>query len=135
MTEVAALLRAQYHEQAALCSLVAALIGIIGRAPGANIDDLIRTATNSVEKAEDCYESAGDMEGRTCQLEEIWDDEDKRHYLNCTACHFGELLHGLSEDSVEKYNARKLWSDVDYSGLKYCPFCGAMVCNERAESK
>ena len=62
----------------------------------------------------------------TCELVEVWDDETKQHYLDCTACHFGRLSIEL-DDAGMRFNSRALWAGVDYTSLTHCPYCGADV--------
>lgn len=62
----------------------------------------------------------------TCELVEVWDDETKQHYLDCTACHFGRLSIEL-DDAGMWFNSRALWASVDYTALTHCPYCGADV--------
>lgn len=62
----------------------------------------------------------------TCELVEVWDDEAKQHYLDCTACHFGRLSIEL-DDVGMRFNSRALWASVDYASLTHCPYCGADV--------
>ena len=62
----------------------------------------------------------------TCELVEVWDDETKQHYLDCTACHFGRLSIEL-DDVGMRFNSRALWAGVDYTSLTHCPYCGAEV--------
>lgn len=62
----------------------------------------------------------------TCELVEVWDDETKQHYLDCTACHFGRLSIEL-DDAGMRFNSRALWVGVDYTTLTHCPYCGADV--------
>lgn len=62
----------------------------------------------------------------TCELVEVWDDEAKQHYLDCTACHFGRLSIEL-DDVGMRFNSRALWASVDYTSLTHCPYCGADV--------
>lgn len=62
----------------------------------------------------------------TCELVEVWDDETKQHYLDCTACHFGRLSIEL-DDEGKRFNSRALWVSVDHTALTHCPYCGADV--------
>ena len=62
----------------------------------------------------------------TCELVEVWDDETKQHYLDCTACHFGRLSIEL-DDVGMRFNSRALWAGVDHTSLTHCPYCGADV--------
>lgn len=62
----------------------------------------------------------------TCELVEVWDDETKQHYLDCTACRFGRLAFEL-DDAGMRFNSRALWASVDYTVLTHCPYCGADV--------
>lgn len=62
----------------------------------------------------------------TCKLVEAWDGEREQHYLDCTACHFGRRAIE-QDDAGVWYNARKLWVNVEYDDLTYCPYCGAEV--------
>ena len=62
----------------------------------------------------------------TCELVEVWDDEAKQHYLDCTACHFGRLSIEL-DDVGMRFNSRALWASVDYTSLTHCPYCRADV--------
>lgn len=62
----------------------------------------------------------------TCELVEVWDDETKQHYLDCTACHFGRLSIEL-DDAGMRFNSRALWAGIDYTSLTHCPYCGADV--------
>lgn len=62
----------------------------------------------------------------TCELVEVWDDETKQHYLDCTACHFGRLAIEL-DDEGKRFNSRALWASVDHTALTHCPYCGADV--------
>ena len=71
-------------------------------------------------------ELAGLIDRPTCELVEVWDDETKQHYLDCTACHFGRLSIEL-DDVGMRFNSRALWAGVDYTSLTHCPYCGADV--------
>lgn len=82
-----------------------------------------------------CYEDGEDqlfarladlIDRPTCELVEVWDDEAKQHYLDCTACHFGRLSIEL-DDVGMRFNSRALWANVDYTSLTHCPYCGADV--------
>lgn len=75
----------------------------------------------------DIFQRFADLIDRpTCELVEVWDDEAKQHYLDCTACHFGRLAIEL-DDACVRFNSRALWTGVDYTSLTHCPYCGAEV--------
>lgn len=62
----------------------------------------------------------------TCRLVELWDEHEKAHVLDCTACHFGEkAIKG--DDYISWAIARELWTNGCYDNFKYCPVCGAEV--------
>lgn len=82
-----------------------------------------------------CYEDREDqlfarltdlIDRPSCELVEVWDDERKEHYLDCTACHFGRLAIEL-DDEGKRFNSRALWASVDHTTLTHCPYCGADV--------
>ena len=66
----------------------------------------------------------------TCELIELWDEELGEHRLDCSACHFGERAGDLGDEDPERYNSRRLWTDVDWQMLRYCPNCGAEVVSD-----
>ena len=100
---------------------------------GANLSEwwarLQEVATGEVDfpSPRELFDRLADLIDRpTCELVEVWDDETKQHYLDCTACHFGRLSIEL-DDAGMRFNSRALWAGVDYTALTHCPYCGADV--------
>lgn len=88
------------------------------------------SAIRAVVGKGDIFHLLADLIDRpTCELVEVWDDEAKQHYLDCTACHFGRLAIELDDAGV-RFNSRALWADVDYTSLTHCPYCGAKVVRD-----
>ena len=99
-----------------------------GDAPGMVEDLMLALGFRCYENGDDqLFDRLADLIDRpTCELVEVWDDETKQHYLDCTACHFGRLSIEL-DDVGMRFNSRALWAGVDYTSLTHCPYCGADV--------
>lgn len=99
-----------------------------GDAPWMVEDLMLALGFRCYEDGEDqLFDRLADLIDRpTCELVEVWDDEAKQHYLDCTACHFGRLSIEL-DDVGMRFNSRALWASVDYTSLTHCPYCGADV--------